>query len=29
MNEKNTKATETVEVDPGMSVMPELSIIHI
>ena len=23
MNEKNTKATETVEIDPGMSVMPE------
>ena len=23
MNEKNTKVTETVEIDPGMSVMPE------
>lgn len=23
MNEKNTKATENVEIDPGMSVMPE------
>lgn len=23
MSEKNTKATETVEIDPGMSVMPE------